>query len=75
MEFIFVKIIRINLEDIMKTMTEVNIEMQEELRKAELRYWQKLHPNAKVTLKKDEIIITYPLPKDFGNITKFIKSL
>lgn len=58
-----------------KTMTELNIELQEQLRKSELRYWQRMHPNAKVTIKKNEILITYPLPKDFELISKFIKAL
>jgi hypothetical protein len=58
-----------------KTMMENRIEEWEELRKAELRYWQKMHPNAKVVLKKNEIVITYPLPKDMELISKFIKAL
>ena len=59
----------------MKTATELNIELQEQLRKQELRYWKRLHPNAKVTLKKNEIVITYPLPRDMELISKFIKAL
>lgn len=59
----------------MKTGMEFQIELGEQLRRAELRYWQKLHPNAKVTLKKNEILITYPLPKDMELIGKFIKAL
>lgn len=56
-------------------MMENRIELREQLRKAELRYWQKMHPDAKVTLRKNEILITYPLPKDMDLISKFIKAL
>lgn len=59
------------------TMTQISISEMEELRKSELRYWQKLHPDAKVEYdkKSNEIIIKYPLPKDYEIISKFIKSL
>jgi hypothetical protein len=61
----------------MKTATELNMELKEQLRKQELRYWQSLHPNAtvKYNKKQDCIEIKYPLPKDFDLISKFIKAL
>ena len=56
----------------MKTMTELRIEETEELRRSEIRFWQKMHPKAKVVLEKDRIVITYPLPEDFAQIKGFI---
>lgn len=49
-----------------KTMTEVQMELTEEIRQGEIRFWQRQHPKAKVTLdkKNNQIVITYPLPKD-----------
>lgn len=60
----------------MKTGTEINIELMEQLRQSELRYWQKIHPNAKIIYnkKKNIIEIQYPLPKDYELIQKFIKA-
>ena len=60
-----------------KTMTELNIELAEQLIASELRYWQKIHPNAIVRLNKKDytIEIKYPLPKDYTLIEKFIKAL
>ena len=59
------------------TMTEFLMEQRENLRKAELQYWQRLHPDAKVKLdkKRNEIVITYPLPKDYELLQKFVKPL
>jgi hypothetical protein len=61
----------------MKTGTEFGIELGEQLRKQELRYWQRMHPNAKVNFnkKKNQIEIIYPLPKDYDLIQKFVKAL
>ena len=56
----------------MKTATEVAMQIREEIRKAELRYWQKMHPKATVKLnkKKNVIEIIYPLPNDY-DLLKF----
>ena len=51
-------------------MREALMDEQEELRRSELKYWQKMHPKAKVEIKKKEIVITYPLPEDFDIIRK-----
>ncbi len=56
-----------------KTMSEAKIQAAEYLRQAEVRFWQKMHPKAKVTLEKNRIIITYPLPTDFDAISKFLE--
>lgn len=60
-----------------QTMTEIGIQMAEDLRRAELKYWQMKHPDAKVTYdkKRHEIWITYPLPRDLVLMEKFIKNL
>jgi len=54
------------------TMTEIQMQLQEQFVKGEMRYWQIHHPTAKITWnkKKNEIVITYPLPKDLGYIIK-----
>lgn len=54
-------------------MSEAKIQAAEYLRQAEVRFWQKMHPKAKVTLEKNRIIITYPLPTDFDAISKFLE--
>lgn len=56
----------------MKTMTEHQMKAREELRQAEIRFWQKMHPKATVKMSKNEITITYPLPTDFDAISKFV---
>ena len=35
-----------------KTMTEVTMELAEQLRKQEMAYWQRNHPTAKVVFNK-----------------------
>jgi len=52
-------------------MTENRMRAMEELRQAEIRFWQKMHPKAKVMFKKNTIVIEYPLPTDFDAISKF----
>jgi len=48
----------------MKTITELQIELNEEIRKAEMRFWQKQNPKAKVVYDKEnnQIVVIYPLP-------------
>lgn len=50
-----------------KRCVEVVMQIKEEIRKSELRYWQKMQHKATVKLnkKKNVIEITYPLPKDY----------
>lgn len=56
----------------MKTIMEIQIEAREQLRQSEIRFWQKTHPKAKVTLDKNQVTITYPFPTDFDAISKFL---
>lgn len=58
----------------MKTITELSIEMREETLKAEIDFWRKTHPNAKVELKDGVIHITVPLPKDYSSLLKIIEN-
>lgn len=55
-------------------MTELQMEFAEELRQAELRFWQLKHPQATVTYDKprNQIVITYPLPEDFSIINGIV---
>ena len=53
-------------------MREVQMQLQEQFVKGEMKYWQIHHPTAKITWnkKKNEIVITYPIPKDLNYIIK-----
>jgi hypothetical protein len=60
-----------------KTATRASIDLANEIRKQELRFWLRQHPKAKVKFDKkhNQIVILYPLsvPKDFKTVDRIIK--
>lgn len=58
-------------------MMENQIEFTEAIRQSEIRYWHKIHPDAKVKYnkRKHQIEIIYPLPKDFVKLKNLILNL
>jgi hypothetical protein len=63
------------MKEKIKTATEVSIDLVNEIRKQELRFWLKQYPKAKVKFDKkhNQIVILYPLPKDFKIIDRIIE--
>lgn len=60
-----------------KTVMESRIEAYEQIRLAEIAYWQRMHPKATVTYNKkaNTIDITYPLPVDMELLKNWADSI